>query len=44
MNGEYEEVDSKTIFFTNLLSNLSKEDLVTLGNLLSIEFMKPNRV
>ncbi len=27
-------------FFTNLLNNLSTKDLVTLGNLLSIEFMK----
>ncbi len=26
-------------FFTSLLTNLSIEDLVTLGNLLSIEFM-----
>jgi hypothetical protein len=39
---EYEEANSKT-FFTSLLSNLSKEDLVTLGNVLSIEFMKPKR-
>jgi len=29
------------LFFTSLLSNLSKEDLVTFGNLLSIEFMNP---
>jgi hypothetical protein len=28
-------------FFTNLLNDLSTKDLVTLGNLLSIEFMKP---
>jgi hypothetical protein len=30
-------------FFTNLLNNLSIEDLVTLGNLLSTEFMKRKR-
>ncbi len=28
-------------FFTSLLNDLLIEDLVTLGNLLSIEFMKP---
>ncbi len=28
-------------FFTNLFKDLSIEDLVTLGNLLSTEFMKP---
>ncbi len=28
-------------FFTSLLNDLSIEDLVTLGNLLSIEFMNP---
>jgi hypothetical protein len=28
-------------FFTSLLSNLSTKDLVTYGNLLSIEFLKP---
>jgi hypothetical protein len=27
-------------FFTNLVNNLSTKDLVTLGNLLSIKFMK----
>ncbi len=27
-------------FFTSLFNNLSTKDLVTLGNLLSIEFMK----
>jgi hypothetical protein len=27
-------------FFTSLLNNMSTKDLVTLGNLLSIEFMK----
>ncbi len=42
-NGEYKKADPKH-FFTNLLSNLLKEDLVMFGNLLSIEFMKPNRV
>jgi hypothetical protein len=30
-------------FFINLLSNLSTEDLVTLGNLLSAKFMKPRK-
>jgi hypothetical protein len=30
-------------FFTNFLNDLSIEDLVTLGNLLSIEFMKPRQ-
>jgi hypothetical protein len=30
-------------FFTSLLSNLSTKNLVTLNNLLSIEFMKPKR-
>jgi hypothetical protein len=30
-------------FFTSLLNNLSIEDLLTLGNLLSIEFMNPQR-
>ncbi len=30
-------------FFTSLLSNLLIKDLVTFGNLLSIEFMKPKR-
>jgi hypothetical protein len=30
-------------FFSSLLSDLSTKDLVTLGNLLSIEFMKPKR-
>jgi len=30
-------------FFTSLLQELSMENLVSLGNLLSIEFMKPNR-
>jgi hypothetical protein len=29
--------------FTSLLSDFLIEDLVTLGNLLSIEFMKPQR-
>jgi hypothetical protein len=28
-------------FFTSLLNDLLTEDLVNLGNLLSIEFMKP---
>jgi hypothetical protein len=28
-------------FFTSLLNDLSTKDLVTLGNLLSIEFLKP---
>ncbi len=28
-------------FFTSLLNNLSTKDLVTLGNLLSTEFMNP---
>jgi nucleoid DNA-binding protein len=28
-------------FFTSLINNLSIEDLVTLGNLLSTKFMKP---
>jgi hypothetical protein len=28
-------------FFTSLLNNLSTEDLPTLGNLLSVEFMNP---
>jgi hypothetical protein len=28
-------------FFTSLLNYLSIEDLLTLGNLLSIEFMNP---
>jgi hypothetical protein len=30
-------------FFTSHLNNLSTKDLVMLGNLLSIEFMKPQR-
>jgi hypothetical protein len=30
-------------FFTSLLNDLSTKDLVTLGNLLSIEFLKPQR-
>jgi hypothetical protein len=30
-------------FFTSLLNNLLREDLVTLGNLFSIKFMKPQR-
>jgi hypothetical protein len=30
-------------FFTSLFNDLSIEDLVTDGNLLSIEFMKPQR-
>ncbi len=30
-------------FFTSLLNNLLTKDLVTFGNLLSIEFMKPKR-
>jgi hypothetical protein len=30
-------------FFINLFNNLSTKDLVTLGNLLSIEFLKPQR-
>jgi hypothetical protein len=30
-------------FFTSVLNDLSIEDLVTLGNLLSIEFLKPWR-
>jgi hypothetical protein len=30
-------------FFTSLLSNFSIKDLITLGNLLSTEFMKPRR-
>jgi hypothetical protein len=29
--------------FISLLKDLSMEDLVTLGNLLSIEFMEPNK-
>ncbi len=29
--------------FTSLLKDLSMKDLVTLGNLLSIEFMEPSR-
>jgi hypothetical protein len=28
-------------FFTSLLNNFSTEDLLTLGNLLSTEFMNP---
>jgi hypothetical protein len=39
--GKFEKVDSKT-FFTSLLKDLSMEDLVTLGNLLSTKFMEPN--
>jgi len=30
-------------FFTSLLNNLSTKDLLTLGNLLSIEFMNPRQ-
>jgi hypothetical protein len=30
-------------FFTSLLQDLSIEDLVSLGNLLSTKFMKPSR-
>ncbi len=30
-------------FFTSLLQDLSMEDLVSLGNFLSIKFMKPSR-
>jgi len=30
-------------FFTSLLNNLSREDLVTFGKLFSMEFMKPQR-
>jgi hypothetical protein len=30
-------------FFPSLLKDLSTEDLVTLGSLLSTEFMEPNR-
>ncbi len=30
-------------FFTILLNDLSTKDLITLGNLLSIEFLKPQR-
>jgi hypothetical protein len=30
-------------FFTTLLKELSTKNLVTLGNLLSIEFMEPNK-
>ncbi len=30
-------------FFTSLLNDLSIEDLLTFGNLISIEFMKPRR-
>jgi hypothetical protein len=30
-------------FFASLLQDLSMEDLVSLSNLLLIEFMKPNR-
>jgi hypothetical protein len=30
-------------FFTSLLSDLSIEDLINLGNLLSIKFLKPQR-
>ncbi len=30
-------------FFKSLLNNLSRKDLVTFGNLLSIKFMKPKR-
>jgi hypothetical protein len=30
-------------FFINLLKDLSKKDLVTLGNLLLTKFMEPNR-
>jgi hypothetical protein len=39
---EYEEANSRSVF-TSFLNNLLKEYLVTLGNLLSIEFMKPKR-
>jgi hypothetical protein len=38
----FEKVDSIT-FSISLLNNLSIEDLVTLGNLLSIKFLKPQR-
>ncbi len=31
------------LFFTSLLKDLLTKDLVTLGNLLSTEFMEPNR-
>jgi hypothetical protein len=31
------------LFLTSLLNNLLTKDLVTLGNLLSIKFMKPKR-
>jgi hypothetical protein len=31
------------LFFTSLLGNSSIEDLITLGNLLSIKFLKPQR-
>jgi hypothetical protein len=30
-------------FFISLLNNLLTKDLVTLGNLLSIEFLKPQK-
>jgi hypothetical protein len=30
-------------FFTNLFNDLSIKDLVTLGNMLSIEFLKPQK-
>jgi hypothetical protein len=30
-------------FFTNLLSDLSTKNLITLGNLLSKKFMKPKK-
>ncbi len=30
-------------FFTSLFNDLSTEDLITLGNLVSTEFLKPQR-
>jgi hypothetical protein len=38
----FEKVNSKT-FFTSLLNNLSTKDLITLGNLLSTKFLKPQK-
>jgi hypothetical protein len=39
---KFEKAHSRT-FFTSLINNLSTEDLVTFGNLLSIEFLKTKR-
>jgi len=38
---KFEKIDSIT-FFTSLLKDLSTEDLVTLGNLLSTKFLELN--